>query len=108
MDHWSLLLSMVLDSVDTIQPADVGLKEQAADDDRGFGSFGFNQLSRVARWAKPITYVDIHECDRFTVSFSTIVYIYIYMYIKKTATRMSKVVSAWSVSKLRFVFLLCD
>ncbi|KEH37979.1 2-aminoethanethiol dioxygenase-like protein [Medicago truncatula] len=53
--------------LDTIKPVDVGLKEEAADDDRGLGFFGVNQLSRVARWAKPITYVDIHESDSFTM-----------------------------------------
>lgn len=73
MDYWSLLLFMIHDSADTVQPADVGLKEEAADDDRGLGFFGANQLNRVARWAKPITYVDVHECDSFTVSFSTLV-----------------------------------
>ncbi|KAG5035279.1 hypothetical protein JHK87_010189 [Glycine soja] len=56
--------------LDTIQPADVGLKEEIADDDRGHGFFGANALSRLARWAQPITYVDIHECDSFTVSFT--------------------------------------
>ncbi|XP_028202327.1 plant cysteine oxidase 3-like isoform X1 [Glycine soja] len=56
--------------LDTIQPADVGLKEETADDDRGHGFFGTNALSRLARWAQPITYVDIHECDNFTVSFT--------------------------------------
>ncbi|XP_040866013.1 plant cysteine oxidase 3 isoform X6 [Glycine max] len=53
--------------LDTIQPADVGLKEETADDDRGHGFFGTNALSRLARWAQPITYVDIHECDNFTM-----------------------------------------
>ncbi|KAG5019988.1 hypothetical protein AAZX31_06G197500 [Glycine max] len=59
---------MKLSSIlDTIQPADVGLKEETADDDRGLGFFGANALSRVTRWAQPITYVDIHECDSFTM-----------------------------------------
>ncbi|KAK9118721.1 hypothetical protein Scep_016814 [Stephania cephalantha] len=52
--------------LDTIGPADVGLKEDNADDDRGHGFFGFNQFNRVARWAQPITYMEIHECDSFT------------------------------------------
>lgn len=56
------------DFADTVQPSDVGLKEETADDDRGLGFFGLSQLNRVARWAQPITYVDIHECDSFTVS----------------------------------------
>ena len=30
--------------------------------------FGLDQLNRVARWAQPITYLDIYECDSFTVS----------------------------------------
>ncbi|XP_028753726.1 plant cysteine oxidase 3-like isoform X1 [Neltuma alba] len=57
-------LSSVLD---TVQPADVGLKEETSDDDRGHGFFGITQLNRVARWAQPITYVDIHEGDSFTM-----------------------------------------
>lgn len=50
---------------DTFGPADVGLIEESPDDDRGHGFFGLN---RVTRWAQPITYLDIHECDSFTVS----------------------------------------
>ncbi|XVE56724.1 hypothetical protein DITRI_Ditri04bG0034000 [Diplodiscus trichospermus] len=50
--------------LDTFGPADVGLKEESQDDDRGHGFFGLN---RVARWAQPITYLDIHECDSFTM-----------------------------------------
>ncbi|KAK8692991.1 hypothetical protein V6N13_070591 [Hibiscus sabdariffa] len=50
--------------LDTFGPADVGLKEESPNDDRGHGFFGLN---RVARWAQPITYVDIHECDSFTM-----------------------------------------
>ncbi|XP_028772645.1 plant cysteine oxidase 3-like isoform X1 [Neltuma alba] len=57
-------LSSVLD---TVQPADVGLKEETSDDDRGHGFFGITQLNRVARWAQPLTYVDIHEGDSFTM-----------------------------------------
>ncbi|KAJ1428132.1 RmlC-like cupin domain superfamily [Sesbania bispinosa] len=53
--------------LDTVQAADVGLKEETADDDRGHGVFGVNLLNRVGRWAQPITYVDIHECDSFTM-----------------------------------------
>jgi cysteamine dioxygenase len=60
---------MIHDLADTIKPADVGLKEEAANDDRGLGFFGVNQLNRVARWAKPITCVEVHESDNFTVSF---------------------------------------
>ncbi|KAI4344022.1 hypothetical protein L6164_011299 [Bauhinia variegata] len=53
--------------LDTVQLADVGLTEETTDDDRGHGFFGFNQLNRVARWAQPITYIDVHECDSFTM-----------------------------------------
>ncbi|KAK8687659.1 hypothetical protein V6N13_086461 [Hibiscus sabdariffa] len=53
--------------LDTIVPADVELKEESPDDDRGHGFFGLN---RVARWAQPITYLDIHECDSFTVLYA--------------------------------------
>ncbi|XP_031405508.1 plant cysteine oxidase 3 isoform X2 [Punica granatum] len=53
--------------LDTIGPADVGLSENVSEDDRGLGFFGLNRLDRVARWAQPITYIDIHECDSFTM-----------------------------------------
>ena len=52
---------------DTVGPADVGLEEQSSDDDRGLGFSGLYGLNRVARWAQPITYLDIYECDSFTV-----------------------------------------
>nr|XP_015883177.1 plant cysteine oxidase 3 isoform X2 [Ziziphus jujuba var. spinosa] len=52
---------------DTVAPTDVGLREENQDDDRGHGFFGFDQLNRVARWAQPITYIDIYECDSFTM-----------------------------------------
>ncbi|KAL5751407.1 hypothetical protein ACOSP7_026010 [Xanthoceras sorbifolium] len=53
--------------LDTVGPTDVGLKEESLDDDRGLGISGLNELNRVARWAQPITYLDIHECDSFTM-----------------------------------------
>ena len=52
---------------DTICPADVGLNEENLEDDRGHGFFGL-QFNRVGRWAQPITYVDIHDGNNFTVS----------------------------------------
>ncbi|KAF9623528.1 hypothetical protein IFM89_003318 [Coptis chinensis] len=52
--------------LNTIGPADVGLKANNLDDDRGHGFFGFNQFNRMARWAQPITYLDIHDCESFT------------------------------------------
>ncbi|XP_034894258.1 plant cysteine oxidase 3 isoform X2 [Populus alba] len=52
--------------LDTFGPADVGLKEENRDD-RGHGMLGLNRLSSVARWAQPITYVDVYECDSFTM-----------------------------------------
>lgn len=54
-------------SADTIGPADVGLKVENREDDRGHGFFGLNRFNRVDRWAQPITYVDLHECDSFTM-----------------------------------------
>lgn len=51
-----------------MRPADVGLKEENQSDDRGHGLFGLPRFNRVGRWAQPITYVDVHECDSFTVS----------------------------------------
>ncbi|KAK2663517.1 hypothetical protein Ddye_002091 [Dipteronia dyeriana] len=53
--------------LDSVSPSDVGLKEESPDDDRGLGIFGLNGLNRVARWAQPITYLDIYECDGFTM-----------------------------------------
>ncbi|KAK3440385.1 hypothetical protein EUGRSUZ_B00664 [Eucalyptus grandis] len=53
--------------LDTIGPADVGLSEDALEDDHGHGFFGLNGLDRVPRWAQPITYIDIHECESFTM-----------------------------------------
>ncbi|XP_057737430.1 plant cysteine oxidase 3 [Arachis stenosperma] len=53
--------------LDTVQPSDVGLSEETTDDDRGHGFFGINQLNRAARWAQPITYIDILESDSFTM-----------------------------------------
>lgn len=53
---------------DTVGPGDVGLKEENIDDDRGHGLFGLNQFNRTVRWAQPITYVDVFEGERFTVS----------------------------------------
>ncbi|KAF5207162.1 Plant cysteine oxidase [Thalictrum thalictroides] len=53
--------------LDTFGPSDVGLKEDNVEDDRGHGFFGFSQFNRVARWAQPITFVDIYECDSFTM-----------------------------------------
>lgn len=52
--------------LDTIGPSDVGLKEQKQDD-RGHGAFGLNMFNRVDRWAQPITYVDVHENNNFTM-----------------------------------------
>ncbi|KAJ8752356.1 hypothetical protein K2173_003992 [Erythroxylum novogranatense] len=53
--------------LDTVGPADVGLKEESSDDDRGLGFFGLHRSSRIARWAQPITYIDIYECESFTM-----------------------------------------
>ncbi|XP_022134830.1 plant cysteine oxidase 3 [Momordica charantia] len=53
--------------LDTVGPGDVGLKEENIDDDRGHGLFGLNQFNRIARWAQPITYVDIFEGESFTI-----------------------------------------
>ena len=53
---------------DTIGPADVGLKEEHQEDDRGHGLSTPNTLNRVDRWAQPITYVEVNESQSFTVS----------------------------------------
>nr|GLL22054.1 plant cysteine oxidase 3 [Ipomoea trifida] len=53
--------------LDTIGPEDVGLKDESQEDERGHGLFGINVFNRVDRWAQPITYVDIHEGQSFTM-----------------------------------------
>ncbi|XP_038687210.1 plant cysteine oxidase 3 isoform X2 [Tripterygium wilfordii] len=53
--------------LDTVHPVDFGLKEDNPDDDRGHGCFGLNQLNWTARWAQPITFLDIYECDSLTM-----------------------------------------
>ncbi|WZZ59763.1 hypothetical protein YC2023_059870 [Brassica napus] len=53
---------------DSLSPGDVGLEGEAQDEeDRGYGVFGVSPVTRVGRWAQPITFLDIHECDTFTV-----------------------------------------
>lgn len=54
---------------DTIGPKEVGLKDESLEDERGHGLFGLNVFNRVDRWAQPITYVDIHEDQNFTVRY---------------------------------------
>lgn len=57
------------DYADSVSPGDVGIEEEAQDDgDRGYGVSGVSRVNRVGRWAQPITFLDIHECDTFTVS----------------------------------------
>ncbi|KAF8081333.1 hypothetical protein N665_0891s0010 [Sinapis alba] len=54
--------------LDSVSPGDVGLEEVAQDDeDRGYGVSGVSRVNRVGRWAQPITFLDIHECDTFTM-----------------------------------------
>lgn len=53
--------------LDTVNPADVGLREENVDDDRGYGLSLLNPFNRAPRWAQPITYLDIHESDSFTM-----------------------------------------
>ncbi|GAB2269965.1 Plant cysteine oxidase 3 [Dionaea muscipula] len=52
--------------LDTLTPADVGLKE-INEDDRGYGLSYLNLFTRTARWSQSITYLDVHECDSFTM-----------------------------------------
>eukprot|EP00249_Psilotum_nudum_P018867 c26993_g1_i2 orf=1085-1837(-) len=60
--------------LDRMKPSDVGLDEQLfAQHDRGFGFFGMLNGRRgchsslVARWAPPISYLHIHECEKFSM-----------------------------------------
>ncbi|KAL9267076.1 Plant cysteine oxidase 3-like protein [Drosera capensis] len=52
--------------LDTLAPVDVGLKE-TTEDDRGYGVSYVNLFNRAARWSQSITYVDVHDCDSFTM-----------------------------------------
>jgi cysteamine dioxygenase len=60
------------DVSDTITPKDVGLGDDGGvEDDSGHGFFDSDFLkgpARVARWAQPITYLHIYQCDAFSVS----------------------------------------
>ncbi|KAJ4796411.1 hypothetical protein LUZ62_047657 [Rhynchospora pubera] len=63
-------IQMLSSLMDTITPAEVGLEEETLEDERGHGFFGSNfsnYSSRTARWAQPITYLHIYECDSFTI-----------------------------------------
>lgn len=53
--------------LDTIGPADVGLKDEHQEDDRGHGFSTPNTLNRLDRWAQPITYIDLNESESFTM-----------------------------------------
>lgn len=59
---------LILKFTDAMQPADLGLKEENPDDDRGLGFFRLDNLNRVSRWTQPITYLNVYESDSFTVS----------------------------------------
>ncbi|KMZ60953.1 Cysteamine dioxygenase [Zostera marina] len=55
--------------LDTIVPADVGLRDQGgSEDERGYGFFGNRQSLRSARWAKPINYLNIFENECFSIA----------------------------------------
>lgn len=57
---------------DSVKPSDVGLGDEQQQE-RGFGFFGGNgqggrHSSMVARWAPPISYLHLYECEHFSVS----------------------------------------
>ncbi|KXG27378.1 plant cysteine oxidase 3 isoform X2 [Sorghum bicolor] len=57
--------------MDTITPADVGLRDYNLEDDRGHGFFGSDLLKgsgRLPRWARPIKYLHIYSCDAFSIA----------------------------------------
>lgn len=73
-----VVISVIMFSfADTVNPADVGLREENVDDDRGYGLSLLNPFNRAPRWAQPITYLDIHESDSFTVMSYSFLYHFI-------------------------------
>lgn len=63
----SLAINKLCSLLDTIGPADVGLDDGNKENDRGHGPLGIKLFNRVSRWAQPITYVDMHEGENFTM-----------------------------------------
>ncbi|KAH9323166.1 hypothetical protein KI387_017805 [Taxus chinensis] len=56
----------------TIKPVDVGLNEELFETDYGYEFFESNlsdagQSTIAARWAAPISYLHVYECDRFSI-----------------------------------------
>ncbi|XP_075479131.1 plant cysteine oxidase 3 [Primulina tabacum] len=64
---FSQAIRSISSSMDSLSPADVGLANAGKEDDRGHGPFGVQLFNRVDRWAQPITYVDVHEGENFTM-----------------------------------------
>lgn len=67
-------LQRVRSILDSIKPSDVGLDEDMfAQHERGFGFFGKmngrrgRHSSMVSRWAPPISYLHIYECEDFSM-----------------------------------------
>eukprot|EP00897_Mesotaenium_endlicherianum_P002301 jgi/Mesen1/2099/ME000151S01359 len=63
-------LQKVRQILDKVKPSDVGLV--ATQEERGFGYFGMNgrkgrHSAIVPKWAPPITYLHLHECDKFSM-----------------------------------------
>ncbi|CAM6128636.1 unnamed protein product [Calypogeia fissa] len=57
--------------LDGIKASDVGLEENSVEQERGFGMFGRNGVrgrhSMSARWAPPISYLHLYECESFSM-----------------------------------------
>ncbi|KAG0461347.1 hypothetical protein HPP92_021644 [Vanilla planifolia] len=65
----SVSIQKLCSVMDSISFVEVGL-EHVPEDDRGHGIFhsnAFKSSARAARWAQPITYLHIYECDSFTI-----------------------------------------
>ncbi|KAL8130276.1 hypothetical protein V2J09_019431 [Rumex salicifolius] len=63
----SQVLQNLCSLLDSLTPADVGLKEENIGDDRGYGLSSLNPFNRISRWAQPITYVDVVQDNNFTM-----------------------------------------
>eukprot|EP00245_Coleochaete_scutata_P007501 TRINITY_DN2292_c0_g1_i1.p1 TRINITY_DN2292_c0_g1~~TRINITY_DN2292_c0_g1_i1.p1 ORF type:complete len:277 (-),score=47.27 TRINITY_DN2292_c0_g1_i1:418-1248(-) len=71
-DKEALGIKEIVSILDQIKPKDVGLELASADNQRGFGFFGNaakngRRHTLTSRWAPPITYLHLYECEEFSM-----------------------------------------